>query len=168
MRDKSHRIKLVLTYNVTLRELNLSFNRIGNEGIRQLAVYIPHISKLQRLALRPNPFDTFGAKYFLQAMTQNQSLEYLDSWIGIEDAVVTALRYWTHLNRGGRRILTAATTSTSIAPGIWPLVLERATTIPYYSDRDAVVRPSVLYYLIQNGIHYLFPPTSYRNMILFR
>ena len=132
--------------NETVLELNLSFNKLNDDAMDKFCHHVPSFRTLRRLALRPNPFRSKGAQSLLEAMKENFSLEYLDSLLDLEEAPL--LRYYTHLNRGGRRILQ----SKDPPPvGLWPLLLERSTTIPYYSDNDGKVRPDVLYCLLRNG-----------------
>ena len=135
-----------LAQNRTLYELNLSFNKIGDEGMQQFSSYVPSMS-VRRLSIKPNPFGNAGAQYILDAIKDNMHIEFLDSLFGLDLHCARQLRLYAHLNRGGRRILQ----SESVVLGLWPLILDRATTIPYYSDRDAHVRATVLFYLLQNG-----------------
>jgi hypothetical protein len=135
-----------LAQNRTLYELNLSFNNIGDEGMQEFSSYIPSM-RVRRLSIKPNPLGNVGAQSLLDAMKENVHIEFLDSLLGFDVHCTRQLRLYTHLNRGGRRILQAE----NVLVGLWPIIFDRATTIPYYSDRDAHVRATVLFYLLQNG-----------------
>jgi Ran GTPase-activating protein (RanGAP) involved in mRNA processing and transport len=135
-----------LAQNRTLYELNLSFNKIGDEGMQQFSFYVPSMC-VRRLSIKPNPLGNVGAQYLLDAMKENVHIEFLDSLLGLDLDCTRQLRLYAHLNRGGRRILQAE----NVVLGLWPILLDRATTIPYYSDQDAHVRATVLFHLLQNG-----------------
>jgi hypothetical protein len=152
-----------------LEQLNLSFNDITCDGIVAISRYIPRLQHLSKVSLKPNPWGSRGATALVAALRQNTSIEYLDSLLLIRQAPL--LRYYTALNRGGRRIIlsssaqktkTTKTTKTTqvvvvkVVPlGLWPLILERAWKISYepasYFDDDPKAKFHAVYYLLRNG-----------------
>jgi hypothetical protein len=144
-------------HNSTLEQLNLSFNEIGCDGIVQFSRYLPEMRALKKLSLKPNPWAEGGGKAILEGMRQNVSIEYLDSLLFLPQAPL--LRYYTALNRGGRRILLSQHSSRVVPLGLWPLLLERTWKIHYAAETNAKEREAkldALFYLLKNGPVLLF------------
>jgi hypothetical protein len=58
------------------------------------------------------------------------------------------LRYYTVINRGGRRILSSRA---NVPLGLWPVVLERAWKISYGVVEERQAKLNALFYLLKNG-----------------
>ena len=154
--EDGHAIKLFQSLdeynNSCLEQLNLSFNDITCKGIIGLSEFLPRVQRLSKLSLKPNPWRAKGAKALLSAMQTNTSIEYLDSLLLIEEAPL--LRYYTSLNRGGRRILMHQDHDKDNIPlGLWPIILERAGKISYHYEQPRCPKAKfqVMYHLLRNG-----------------
>lgn len=145
-----------LTINNTLEQLNLSFNDIGLAGVLEVAHHLPRMQKLRKLALKPNPWGDNdrdeGGQALLEGMKHNVSIEYLDSLLMIPQAPM--LRYYTILNRGGRRIVMNGNSSNGNKPvprALWPIILERASKIFYGVAEEKKAKLDALYYFLRNN-----------------
>jgi hypothetical protein len=143
----------------SLHELNLSFNHISDTGIEGFAALLPSMQGLRRLALNPNPMTAARAgQAVLQGLQSNYRLEYLDSLLSLQSPkLCNQIRYMTHLNRGGRRILHTSSMN-DISLALWPTLLARANQIAYFSTdcSDQKNRIDVLYHLLTNAGPTLF------------
>jgi hypothetical protein len=134
----------LLTENERLEQLNISFNKINDKGLEIFALKLPQMKHLAKVSLLPNLWTK--AKPLCDAMQQNTSVEYLDSLLFLPEA--TMLRYYTTVNRGGRRLLK---NSDSVPLGLWPSILERAGRIKYYVQNEPQARADAIYCLLKNG-----------------
>ena len=102
-----------------VEELNVGFNNITDVGIVQgLAKHLPTMFQLKHLALNPNPFSKqHGGQAIVHALQHsNFTVEYIDTLFCLQSPILcNDLRYYTNLNRGGRRILHANRTSPAVA-----------------------------------------------------
>ena len=60
-----------------LRELDLSFNSIGNKGVKQVALALNSISQLEQLNLANCDFTAKGAQTLFQVLSKNSRLKEL-------------------------------------------------------------------------------------------
>ena len=103
----------------SVEELNLGFNNITDHGIvNGLAKYMPNMFKLRRITLNPNPFTKKrGGEAIVHALKHsNYIVEHIDTLFCLQSPLLcNEIRYYTNLNRGGRRILrpTASTVETA-------------------------------------------------------
>lgn len=63
-----------LTLNTSLVELNLSYNKIGDEGARKLSKYLIKNQLLTHLNLGNNAISFDGSRYIAQALKLNSTL----------------------------------------------------------------------------------------------
>jgi hypothetical protein len=116
-----------LTDNETLQELALSFNRIGNVGVKALAGMLAS-TRLSALALQFNLFDNDGLEHFITGLAQNVYLKDLflmteHFYSNKTDACMREIVHYLSLNRAGRRCLQEAH---PVEASIWPHILRRA------------------------------------------
>ncbi len=69
---------LVQKYNGNLKEVDLSRNRIGDEGALRIAKMLTVNRSLQKLRLNRNQISDAGGKELAEAMKFNKNLEVLD------------------------------------------------------------------------------------------
>jgi hypothetical protein len=134
-----------LIENTSLEELNLSFNSIGNHGLEIFASHLPQMKHLVKVSLQPNPWN--NGKVLRDAMRQNTSVEYLDSLLFLPEAEM--LRYYTTINRGGRRLLQCCNSDVPLC--LWSIVLQRAGRINYYVQEEEHAKADAIFYLLKNG-----------------
>jgi Ran GTPase-activating protein (RanGAP) involved in mRNA processing and transport len=117
-----------LTRNETLRELVLSFNRIGNVGAKALADVLP-AGRLSSLAMQFNLFDNQGLEHFRVGLAQNGSVHLKDlfclnahSYTDRTDKCMREIVHYLSLNRAGRRCLQEE----QVVAAVWPRILQQA------------------------------------------
>jgi Ran GTPase-activating protein (RanGAP) involved in mRNA processing and transport len=69
---------LVQKYNGNMKEVDLSRNRIGDEGALRIAKMLTVNKSLQKLKLNRNQISDAGGKELAEAMKVNKNLEVLD------------------------------------------------------------------------------------------
>ncbi|KAL3942133.1 MAG: hypothetical protein SGBAC_003633 [Bacillariaceae sp.] len=140
---------LLTNPNSKLQQLNLSFNQIGDRGLAIFCQHLPQMHKLSKVSLNPNPWK--DSKILCDAMKKNTSIEYLDSLLFLPEAKM--LRYYTTVNRGGRRLLQQhrQTGGEGIPLGLWANVLERAGKAQYFVQDQEQAKANSIYYLLSNG-----------------
>eukprot|EP00539_Tryblionella_compressa_P012715 CAMPEP_0178822482 /NCGR_PEP_ID=MMETSP0746-20121128/4622_1 /TAXON_ID=913974 /ORGANISM="Nitzschia punctata, Strain CCMP561" /LENGTH=163 /DNA_ID=CAMNT_0020484003 /DNA_START=26 /DNA_END=517 /DNA_ORIENTATION=- len=145
-----------------LRELFLGRNHITDNGLKALGQALPNIRNLKRISLWANPFDEPGVQAFCNGLEHNNDLEDVDLFRKFSCS--EKIRYYTLLNRSGRRLLQEAVATeegTSEAQtnihsprqrpvplGTWPLVLERLQTLSLQDD-DVFSHNDLLYYMLK-------------------
>ena len=124
--------------NTTLSNLDVSNNILTDETMEDVAQCLSTASGLKRINLQGNPITVVGEMAILRAVISNSELESVvlhKSSTGVWHQV----DYWTSLNRGGRRLFRFRGYSLS---ALWPLVMERANTIRYYTAGDKWKEPT--------------------------
>jgi Ran GTPase-activating protein (RanGAP) involved in mRNA processing and transport len=141
----------ILTHNTTLRALSLTANAIGDDGLLSVATRLPDMKALRYLDVQRNKFSERSKGPIVQALQENMELERLDL-----DGTWDALKsYYLSLNKGGRRLLQS---SNNCPLSLWPLVLERANTLPFGRNQPHA-NVNVLYCLLLQG-PVLFQPRT--------
>eukprot|EP00529_Nitzschia_sp_RCC80_P041336 CAMPEP_0113516546 /NCGR_PEP_ID=MMETSP0014_2-20120614/41646_1 /TAXON_ID=2857 /ORGANISM="Nitzschia sp." /LENGTH=453 /DNA_ID=CAMNT_0000413409 /DNA_START=159 /DNA_END=1520 /DNA_ORIENTATION=+ /assembly_acc=CAM_ASM_000159 len=134
-----------LRHNSTLEHLDVRENHFTDIGIEALACAISEKEEgdeegnnnskcgLRKISVAKNPFGTLGTLALLQAAETNMNLYHVDitKYPRPESTIVEKIRFYTALNRGGRRLLVA-----NLPLSIWPLVLKRIGSLDWYDDDD--------------------------------
>jgi len=111
-----------------LEELNLSRNEINDDGAEALAKALKHNTRLRKINLYRNKIGTKGGIAIADALrTHNMTVEDLDLQYNrvtctTELNPLKDIRYFTRLNRAGRRLLRCP----NLPVSLWPLVLSKA------------------------------------------
>jgi hypothetical protein len=142
-----------LQENSTLLHLDLSNKNVGDEAIESFASLLPQMRGLEKANLPENPFDVSCVHSVLEALHFNTVIESLDlpAWTRSDQR----FEHWTSINSGGRQLLSMD----NLPLSLWPLVLERANNIRYYSNgnkwkepMNEWIRPNVINYLLHGPI----------------
>lgn len=132
-----------------LEHLLLTENKIQSHGVLEFARLLPRIKCLKTVFLNSNPWEDTQegcqvcCSALLQGMVKNCSIEYLGFARDDRSPLPNLLRYYSHLNKAGRRILA---TSNVVPAGLWPFILQRAWKISSLS----VFRVDSIHYFLQN------------------
>lgn len=136
----SHVIRIIETCPARLRICNLRNNAITNRGLEIIAQRSTLDNALRKLALDGNNFTVAATRgHILRILQHNPHLGYL---VNSSDPDIQHLQ---DLNLSGRVILSQVG-SNSVAPSLWPLVLERANSL--FQD-DEGRRANVLFHLVK-------------------
>ena len=123
-----------LSHNRSIHTLGLASNKIKNAGISILASKIAEMKGLKRIMLTNNQFDEKATSELANALhkSHNWTLESVECGPGkVNDA---KLQHFTDCNWAGRQLLkpkearygrSSRLFAPCVAPGLWPLILER-------------------------------------------
>ena len=134
-----------LRHNSTLKHLDVRENHFTDIGIEALAFAISDKAEgygegnndsrcgLRKISVAKNPFGRAGTLALLQAVETNWNLFHVDitKYPHPESTIVGKIRYYTALNRGGRRLLVA-----NLPSSIWPFILKRIWSLDWCDDDD--------------------------------
>jgi Ran GTPase-activating protein (RanGAP) involved in mRNA processing and transport len=85
----------LLTYNTTIIDLNLSYNQLNPEGIKQLGVAFSQHNAIIRLNIGHNPLGSEGVVKLCQTLINNTTLRHLSlGHVGLGPTGAEALSYW--------------------------------------------------------------------------
>ena len=116
---------------ISLKEVYLSFNDFGNDGVGAIASFLRvEGCELRTLSIQFNHFDCQGVNDILNALEEcNTSLQEFFYWTSrcgqLHQDNHRHIDHWLALNRAGRRLIQSDKDDT-IAASLWPLILERA------------------------------------------
>ncbi|CAJ1945262.1 unnamed protein product [Cylindrotheca closterium] len=158
---------LLIGEYLTLQCLNLDENWIGEAEAVGFLRKLPQMTCLRHLSMSSNPF--CWTRSYMEVLAdvvwRNKSLE--DIRFEVNDLCPELAAMYSQIsvplswNRGGRRALMQVESSSTgtLPPNLWPMVLERATRICYYEYGDEWHKPSwestqpdVVYWLLQKKI----------------
>ena len=149
--DDLDQIACSLTDNSSLQKLAINDNHITDRGVQTLSIYLPQMAGLRELWLFENLFGVEGAQALLIALRVNVVLERLHITLNEDGELLQLQRqigFYLHLNLGGRRLLRER----SVPAGLWPLVIERASRVPwgrYVHGKSA--QTDIVYCLLRCG-----------------
>jgi Ran GTPase-activating protein (RanGAP) involved in mRNA processing and transport len=135
-------LSMALRENTTLESLNLNGNLISDRGIQAIAEALPEMKGLKQLYLWNNQFSGVGARAILAGLKSNLVLEEITTFSRFRCS--DEIRYYTHLNKAGRKILKD---TNSVPMSLWPIILERVNKQTW----EATEKASVIYTLFREG-----------------
>jgi NLR family CARD domain-containing protein 3 len=124
--DGARTLGLAMECNTTLRWLSLRRNGISNAGAKAIARMLPNMNGLKELILVKNDITHVGAIALLNGLRENVELEYLHvvDDTAISQPVAREIIHWIRLNKAGRRIFRQPN---EVHPSLWPLIYERVS-----------------------------------------
>ena len=126
-----------LLKNSCLQSLDVRENGISDFGITRLGTSLLHASeqgsKLKNLNLMKNPFGKTGMNALLSAVRGNMQLMKLELGNNNDWKLSQEIRYFTALNRGGRKLLYE-----NPPLALWPLVLARVNNMDWDKESQCV------------------------------
>ena len=135
-----------------LEELNLSYNKLTDEGLRYFVSAMVNMKHLKRFHWKGNSTGEDGCRCLMEALKTNTMLEEVD----IESRLTyqQEILWLTRCNQGGRRLLVKQ----DVPRSWWPLVLARINGLEFLGSSSCepgedhkTVRVQVLYYFLRNG-----------------
>jgi hypothetical protein len=146
-----------LLENSTLKSLDVSENRFSDDGIIALANAAEKGPSLRKLNVIKNQFGNRGSLALLKAVRENMKLVHVELGADNVGQPSYQIRYFTALNRGGRRLLYE-----NPPLSLWPLALERVNKIDWDEESGVMLdvpdvgshQLDVLYFLLQGPVFF--------------
>lgn len=127
--DDARLLSKAISSNVHLEVLDIRENKIYDAGMESIGTALSKCtSSLQRINVMTNPFGKVGADALLDASKKNYRIIKIDININDNHVLLTdQIRYYTALNRGGRKLLCEK----NLPLSLWPHALERVNSIDW-------------------------------------
>jgi hypothetical protein len=146
-----------LLENSTLKSLDVRENLFSDDGIITLANAAEKGPSLRKLNVMKNPFGIRGSLALLTAVRENTKLVHVELGADNVGQPSQHIRYFTALNRGGRRLLYE-----NPPLSLWPLALERVSKIDWDEESGDMLdvpdggshQLDVLYFLLQGPVFF--------------
>jgi len=142
----------MLGQNKSLTSLDLSGNRISDNGIQVLASRLKEIG-LRHLALEENGLGSSSLGHLARSLKSNLSLQDLEldqELISLDHAGIQhawkQITYHLDLNWGGRRIVQQQST---VSASIWPVLLARSNRAQEWNLARDVKQQDIAYFILQ-------------------
>ncbi len=145
----------ILERNENIQSLSLAHCGLDDEKISQLASFLGRVKGLKELNLYGNSLNSGrGCDALLAALQYNHSLERIDLPTLVDQRA--ALEHLLDCNRAGRRLHQ----DVNAPVALWPLVLQRASSIDYTKryplfrcpDEIAARRANAIFHLLQGQV----------------
>ena len=127
----------------SLQSLHLDENYLFDDGIHRLANAARRQTKLKSLSISHNMFGNGAALALLDAVKTNCDLEEVIVAPHLQSC--KEIRYYTLLNRGGRKLLLSDQRTVPI--GLWPFLLDRARRISHTTEGAGA--HDIIFYMLQ-------------------
>ena len=148
--DDMQSLAIALTQNATLRELNVMNTGISDRGMEEFCLRLPDMKGLKIWTLdEMQHFDLEVASHFiLEGLRTNVALESIVSSAIFSTSNAAEIQHYVALNRGGRRLLQES----NVTRGLWPLVIERATRIMKYEEDGLEMSSTIIFTLLRGPV----------------
>lgn len=136
-----------LVKNTTLHAINLMSNVLDDRAIQLIGKYLPRIRGLRSLNIAANRFGEGGADSLLNGLRTNMNLCNLAMPRGF--IASEQIDYYLAINNGGRRLLHVSSLAAPCPLALWQLVFERVNRL-YQNEPET--RATVIFHLLQGPV----------------
>jgi Ran GTPase-activating protein (RanGAP) involved in mRNA processing and transport len=134
--------------NCSLQKLNLMSNQLDDQAVDYIGRNLPQMKGLKYLNITANRFGENGADSLQRGLKGNVSLEQLLMPLGF--AASEDIDYLLALNQGGRRLLHIEASTATVPLGLWPFVFQRINGRQSMMYKE--LKPSVVFFLLKGKV----------------